>query len=125
MASEQIEGDRIQICELEVFARIGVPDAERAQPQRLAISITLWPLANFDALHDDIANTIDYAAVSREVTELVSRSEHKLIETLAAAVCAHLLAMYPVARVQLELRKFILPDVKHVSVLLERSRIGK
>lgn len=122
--SEQTVADRIEICEFEVFARIGVPDEERAKPQRLTISIALWPVKNFDELHDQLANTIDYAAVWNDVKELVNRTEYKLIETLGAAVCAHLLAAYPIARVQLQLRKFILPDVKHVSVVLERVRPG-
>ena len=122
--SKQIVGDRIEICELELFARIGVPDEERAEPQRLTISIALWPLKNFDELHDQLANTIDYAAVCRDVKGLVGRTEYKLIETLAEAVAAHLLGTYPLARVHLELRKFILPDVRHISVVLERVRSG-
>ena len=120
--SEQIVGDRIEICELEVAARIGVPDEERAEPQRLTISITLWPRKTFHELHDQLANTIDYAAVCGDVKEFVSRTEHKLVETLAEALAAHLLATYPVARVRLEVRKFILPDVKHVSAIIERVR---
>jgi len=121
--SEPLERDRIEICELELFARIGVPDDERAEPQRLTISITLWPLKNFGELDEQLARTVDYAVVCRDVKELVSRTEYKLIETLADNLAAHLLAAYPIARVQLELRKFILPDVKHVGVLLERVRL--
>jgi FolB domain-containing protein len=120
--SEQIVGDRIEVCELEVAARIGVPDDERAAPQRLTISMTLWPKKDFRELRDELANTIDYAAVCADVKEFVSRTEHKLIETLVDAVAAHLLAAYPVARVRVEVRKFILPDVKHVGVIVERVR---
>ena len=35
--------DHIHIEQLEVFARIGVPDEERASPQRLVFNITFWP----------------------------------------------------------------------------------
>ena len=45
-----------------------------------------------------------------------------MIETLAEAIAAHLLAAFPLVRVRLELRKFILPEVKYVAVRLTRER---
>jgi dihydroneopterin aldolase len=35
--------DRIHIEQLEVSARIGVPEEERSTPQRLTVSISFWP----------------------------------------------------------------------------------
>ncbi len=115
----------IEIRELELLARIGVPDEERAQPQRLTMSIWLWPLVPFGELHDDIAEAVDYAAVCAAVKELVSRREDRLIETLANAVADLLLKLYPIKRVQIELRKFILSDTRHVAVVLLRARAGE
>ena len=112
----------IEIRELELTARIGVPDEERAQPQRLTISIVLWPVADFAGLHDDIVHAIDYARVARDVKEFAERREDRLIETLASAVADHLLRRYAIARVQIELRKFILTDAQHTAVVLVRSQ---
>jgi dihydroneopterin aldolase len=53
---------------------------------------------------------------------LVAGRADKLIETLAAAIAAHLLAAFPIVRVRVELRKFILPDVKYVAVIVTRER---
>ncbi len=39
--------DEIRIEELEIFARVGVPDEERAAPQRLTVSLTLEPRQPF------------------------------------------------------------------------------
>jgi dihydroneopterin aldolase len=115
----------IEIQELELLARIGVPDAERDEPQRLTMSMTLWPLAGFAGLNDDIAEAVDYAVVCREVKELVSHREDRLIETLASATADFLLRSYRLKRVRIELRKFILPDTKHVAVVVLRDRRGE
>ena len=117
-------GDEIHVHELELSAQIGVPDEERATPQRLTVSIVMWPNAGFRAMADDLRNTVNYAAVCREVKELVARQRDRLIETLAEAIAAQLLATFPLARVKIELRKFILPDVKHVAVVIVRERIA-
>lgn len=41
---------RIHISQLELMAFIGVPDQERAQPQRLTISLTLWANAEWQGV---------------------------------------------------------------------------
>ena len=38
--------DGIHIEQLEVQAWVGVPDSERAQPQRLIMNVTFWPKAS-------------------------------------------------------------------------------
>lgn len=116
------EPDTIHIEELELSARIGVPEEERAKPQRLTVSITMWPSSDFDQLRDELAKTVNYAAVCGEVKRLVANRTDKLIETMAAAIVSRLLMVFPLARVRVELRKFILPDVKFVAVTLTRDR---
>ncbi len=114
--------DLIRIQELEVFARVGVPEAERAQPQRLTVSMALWPDARFDELADDLSKTVDYAAVCHEVTTFAARRTDQLIETLAEAIAQRVLRKFPIVCIRLELRKFILPEVKYVAVSLTRRR---
>jgi dihydroneopterin aldolase len=122
MSTHSGAGDQIQIRELELSAYIGVPDAERAQPQRLTVSITMWPTTGFSVMADELPNTVNYAAVCREVNDLVAARADKLIETLAEAMASRLLEVFPLQKVEIELRKFILPDVKHVAVILTRER---
>jgi dihydroneopterin aldolase len=114
--------DQIHVRELELMAHIGVPDEERAIPQRLTVSLRMWPTASFATMADDLGQTVNYAAVCREVKELVGSRADKLIETLGEAIAARLLAVFPLRKVEIELRKFILPDVKHVAVVLVRER---
>ncbi len=113
--------DKILIEELELSAHIGVPAEERARPQRLVVSLALVPRHRFDELQDDLAHTVDYAAVSAVLRELVAARRDRLLETLAEEMAAHLLRIFPLDRVELELRKFILPETKYVAVQLGRT----
>lgn len=114
--------DLIRIEELAVEATIGVPEAERQNSQRLVLSITLTPTRNFRALDDDLQRTVDYADVAGAVSSFVRECRVKLIETLAEELAAHLLERFAVREVEIELRKFILPDAKYVSVRVTRAR---
>ncbi len=51
---------KISIVDLEVFYRVGVPDAERAQPQRLLLTIEMEADFSAAAKSDSITDTIDY-----------------------------------------------------------------
>lgn len=117
-----MSADAIHIEALELTARIGVPDEERASPQRLTISLTLWPEANFAALDDQLGRTVNYAQVCRVVKEVVAARSDKLIETMAEAIATQLLQAFPLTRVRLDLRKFILPDVQFVAVVITRQK---
>ena len=120
-AANPLRNDQILIEELELAARIGVPDEERAQPQRLTASLILEPRNSFRDLDDDLSRTIDYAAVCEDLRHFVSGRADKLIETLANEMAEHLLQRFALARVELELRKFILPETKYVAVRVARG----
>ena len=111
--------DRIHIEQLEVHGRVGVPDFERVEPQRLSLNVTLWP--KIAELHDDIENTVNYSAVAECAKEFVNQHACKLIETLAEETAAHLLAQFNLRKVEVEVRKFVLPDANYVSVTAVRE----
>jgi dihydroneopterin aldolase len=117
--------DSIEIEELELFARVGITENERANPQRLTLTITVWPRAQFEDLQDDIGNTTNYSALCSVARDFArSRTSH-LIETLVTELAAELLRAFPIEKVRLELRKFVLPDAKHVAVIVTRTGSGK
>ena len=119
---EKDVSDQIHIEQLEVFARIGVPDEERDAPQRLIFNITFWPARDAAELGDEIARTVDYAAVCAETKKFVQARSDRLIETLADVLANHLLEVFEIRRITIELQKFVLPDVLHVSVTVTRER---
>jgi dihydroneopterin aldolase len=116
-----VPNDEIRIEELELRARIGVLDEERAEPQRLTVSVTLQPRGGFRGLQDDLRRTVDYAAVCAELEAFVSGRTDKLLETLADAMADQLLRRFELTRVELELRKFVLPQTRYVAVRIARQ----
>ena len=113
--------DRIHIEVLALSAFIGVPDEERATAQRLAVSLTLEPARDFRVLGDALENTVDYFAVCEAVKALSAAHPRKLLETLAEEIAALILHEFAVRAVEVELRKFILPDTAHVAVRIRRE----
>ena len=114
--------DQIVVYSLELSAHIGVPDEERVAPQRLTLNLTLEPERDFRNLDDDISRTGDYYAVSKAVQALAREKPRRLIETLAEEIATLVLERFAVRAVELELRKYILPDTAFVAVRLRRER---
>jgi FolB domain-containing protein len=114
-------GDHIHIEQLEISARVGVPATERENPQRLTVNLTLWPARGLFDLKDDIRRTVDYAAVCEETKKIAREQASRLVETLADRVAVHLLRVFTVRKITVEVRKFVLPDAAYVSVTVTRG----
>ena len=113
--------DEIHIEQLEVSARIGVPEEERAKPQRLTVSISFWPRQQACDLEDKIGQTVNYSGVAEETKSFISNQSVSLIETLADRLAMHLLKTFPIQKVAVEVRKFALQNVKYVSASVTRT----
>jgi dihydroneopterin aldolase len=113
--------DEIHIEQLEVFCRIGVPEKERASPQRLTVSISFWPYYDQRDMADKIDNTVNYSIVAEETKNFAQAQSANLIETLADRLATHLLKTFRIQKITVELRKFPLEDAKHVSVTVTRT----
>jgi dihydroneopterin aldolase len=112
---------KISIFDLEVFYRVGVPDAERAQPQRLLLTIEMESDFSKAAKTDSIADTIDYFAVSQRLLKFGDGKSWKLIEKLAADVADAILSDFKPQSVTVEVKKFVIPQARHVSVKLTKK----
>lgn len=114
--------NEILIQGLAVESVIGVPEAERAAPQRLLINATIIPLVPFSELRDDLAQTVDYDAAARRIAALAGERERRLIETLAAEMAEMLVREFPASQATVEVRKFILPQTEYVAVRCTAKR---
>ncbi len=114
--------DQILISKLELSTRIGATETERSQPQRLLASLVLEPSVGFSELRDRFARTVDYDAVAQAVKAHASAGERTLIEPLAEELAALLLRRFALNAVEIELRKFFLPDAEFTGVRLRRER---
>jgi FolB domain-containing protein len=106
----------ILIDSLRVKTWIGVPDAERMEAQEIEIDIRIQPTRSFAEMQDDISLTVDYAAVCQRVSELTQERPRRLIESLAQEICEMILKEFAATSAEVEIRKFILPETRHVAV---------
>ena len=113
--------DEVHIDQLEVSTRIGVPEQERAAPQRLTVSVSFWPHQQTRDLSDNIHKAVNYSAVAEETKSFMRDQSVNLIETLADLLAAHLLKTFPIQKVTVELRKFPFQDAKFVSATVTRT----
>ncbi|HEX2294956.1 MAG TPA: dihydroneopterin aldolase [Actinomycetota bacterium] len=114
----------ILIRGLRVETRVGWTDEERAEPQAVLVDLDLEIDAAPSARSDDLADTVDYAAVIAEVARHVSAREERLLERLAAEIAEMVSAMIGVKSVSVEVAKEVVPvpeEVGRVAVRVERS----
>lgn len=113
---------RISIVDLEVSYCVGLTDEERAQPQRLLVTVDL----DFDfasaSLSDRIERTINYQTLAERVLKFGQGRNWKLIEKLVANLADMILIEFRPQAVAVEIKKFPLPQARYVSVTLTRSR---
>jgi dihydroneopterin aldolase len=113
--------DEVHIEQLDVSARVGVPEQERANLQRLTVSISFWPYQQLRDVADNIDQTVNYSVVAEETKRFVRDQSVNLIETLADRLAAYLLKTFPIQKITVELRKFPLRDAKYVSASVTRT----
>jgi dihydroneopterin aldolase len=116
--------DLIRIVDLEIQTRIGVPEEERAQPQRLLVTLEM-EVDDFAraAATDEIALTVNYYGVVQRVKSLANEKSRKLLETFAEELAHDLLGAFAIHKLRLEVKKFILPETRYVSVVVERMKL--
>src|SRR5690606_18822642 len=78
--------DRITIRGLEAFGHHGVLAHEREYGQRFVIDLDLEVDLSHAAASDDLADTIDYGGLTRDVADIVTADPVDLIEALAGRI---------------------------------------
>jgi len=113
--------DSILISDLEVHYHVGVPDEERAHPQRLLLSVEMDHDFARAAAGDDLTHTVNYFAVSQHLLNFGRERHWKLIETLAVDIATSVMKEFKPAKVRVEVKKFIIPEARFVAVRVERG----
>ncbi|AZQ83278.1 dihydroneopterin aldolase [Colwellia sp. Arc7-635] len=115
--------DKVYIEGLTFQTTIGFYQWEKEIKQKLVIDLAMgWNTAQA-AENDELAKTLDYAAISEAIVEFANENPVDLIETLAERIAAFLMATYQIPWLRLKLMK---PTAVHnattVGVEIERSR---
>ncbi len=118
---------RITLHGIEVWANHGVQPEERLRGQPFLVHATLEIDLSKAAASDDLAATIDYGVLAREVAEAASGGPYHLLETVASRVLDVVLAHPRVDAAEVTIEKpHAALDVPFagVSVTMQREREG-
>lgn len=115
--------DKVFIQDLHVRAIIGVYDWERHTPQDVLINLTLHNDQTLAGQSDQIADCIDYAAVTEQVRHIAETAHRFTVEALAADLANYCLGLAGVERVVVRVEKpGVVAMTRSVGVEIERSR---
>ncbi len=97
--------DQLIIDRLHVRPIIGIYPEERTNRQDLIVSVTLDADLRRACRSDDLADSIDYAAIKKKILDLAESSRFHLIERFAQAVADLALADRRVRQVTVTVEK--------------------
>jgi len=114
--------DIVFIEDLRIVTVIGIYDWERRIRQTVAFDLEMAFDNTRPAASDDIADTLDYKAVSKRLIAYVEAAEFQLVETLAERCAAIVREEFGVAWVRLKLSKpGAVRGARAVGVCIERG----
>ena len=87
--------DRILLSGLAFFGRHGAIPAEQELGGRFVVDVEATLDLRPAGTRDDLAATVDYAAMYEQVRAIVEDSRFNLIEALAERIAARLLGQFP------------------------------
>jgi dihydroneopterin aldolase len=123
-----VSDDKIVMRGLAFYGYHGVVPEEKRLGQRFIVDIEMTCDMRDAARTDDLARTIDYVTVHRDVREIVEGPSLNLIETVAERIAERILASFAADSVRVCVRK---PDVPipaapdSVGVEITRRRVSK
>lgn len=114
--------DTIFIRNLRLACRVGVTKEERRKPQPVLVDVELLLDLSGPASSEMIEETVDYREARRQVSDLVTKGEFTLLESLAEETATLLLENFEVQRVAVRARKAKYSTEPSIGVEIERSR---
>lgn len=117
--------DRITLHGIEVWANHGVHPEERVRGQPFVIHVTLDIDLSQAAARDDLAATVDYGVLAREVADAATGGPYHLLETVAGRALDVVLAHPRVEAAEVTIEKphaQLDVPIRGVSVTLQRGR---
>ncbi|MBL0348990.1 MAG: dihydroneopterin aldolase [Elusimicrobia bacterium] len=112
--------DKLIINGLELWLKIGCTEAERAFPQRIEMDVTLELSLSAAGKSDDLAQSMDYAAVADALRQKLTPQSFHLIETVAEQAADLVLWKYKPRAVTVLIKKRALPGLAWAGVEIHR-----
>ncbi|MCL2045905.1 MAG: 2-amino-4-hydroxy-6-hydroxymethyldihydropteridine diphosphokinase [Oscillospiraceae bacterium] len=110
--------DKINIKNLEIFAKHGVYSEENVLGQKFIISCTLYTDLRSAGLKDELEKSLDYGQIITSIKEIVENNVYKLIETVAQSIADGLLEENEMLKqVWVEVKKPWAPVAAHLETV--------
>lgn len=120
--------DKIYIKGLKIFAYHGVNPEETENGQHFLVDVCLYTNIQTAGQTDDLNDTVNYAAVRKQITAAMTERPYKLIERAATEIANRLLQNFPkIMQVDVLLKKPEAPmncEFDYVAVEISRKRQG-
>jgi len=114
--------DIIYLNDLRIETVIGVFDWERKIKQEVVIDLEMATDIRRAAESDELADTLDYKSVAKQVIAFVEQSDFQLVETLAERVAAIVRQEFGVPWLRLRINKQgAVRGARDVGVIIERG----
>jgi dihydroneopterin aldolase len=114
--------DIIYLNDLRIDTVIGVWDWERRIRQTLIMDIEIGTDISTAAASDDLADTVDYKAVSDRIMAFTSASEFKLIEALGEGITNVIMNEFKIPWMRLRINKQgVVRHVRDIGIVIERG----
>lgn len=110
--------DTILLEGIELPARLGVSEAERAMRRPVRLDLEILRDVQVAGRSDALADTLDYQLVYDRVAEVVAKHEFCLVEALAERIAEVLCASFAIEGVTITVRK-----AKPVAGVLETAGV--
>lgn len=115
--------DKVFLTGLAVDTIVGIYPEERDKKQPIVIDLELGTDIRPAAASGDIADALDYHALSLALVEFIEKSRYGLIEAMAEDIATLILSQYPVSWLKLTLHKpNALSHSRDVGLIIERSQ---
>ena len=97
--------DKILLQGMIFYGYHGVNSAEKAQGQRFVVDLELERDHRAAGASDDIADTVNYAAVYAVVRDIMEGKSHNLLEHIAETIAARALSEFDIRAVGVRVKK--------------------
>ncbi len=116
--------DTIEIRGIRAFGRHGANAGEQDVPQLVEATVHLLADITKARASDDLADTIDYAALQARVVRIIETQRHRLLEHLGESIAEAIMEERRVALVSVQVAKPKLLDGATPSVTITKMRTG-
>jgi len=114
--------DRILVRDLKLRAIIGLNDWEREKTQDVVVNLEITVDARRAGITDDMADSLNYRTITKDVIAYVESSHHYLVEALATEIARIVTVGHGAERVRVRVEKpGALRFAESVGIEIERT----